>query len=88
MVIGAIIASSSDLAFNWFGYTFLTVNNVSSAAQGVVMKKKLANRVQFDNLLYVDMNDSSVCSGFQSQWTSLLQLVDRSVSSIDPLLCD
>ena len=46
MVIGALIASSDDLTFNWFGYTFLTVNNLTSAALGVVIKQKLINKVR------------------------------------------
>ncbi|CAF1598474.1 unnamed protein product, partial [Adineta ricciae] len=44
MSIGALIASGYDLTFNWFGYTFLTVNNLCTAAQGIVMKKKLVNK--------------------------------------------
>ena len=46
MVIGALIASSDDLTFNSFGYFFLTMNNLLTAAQGVVMKKKLVNKVK------------------------------------------
>jgi hypothetical protein len=49
MVIGAIIASGDDLTFNWFGYTFLFINNICTAAQGVVIKQKLVNKV---NLCY------------------------------------
>jgi hypothetical protein len=45
MVIGALIASGDDLTFNWFGYTFLTVNNLATAALGVVIKQKLINKV-------------------------------------------
>ena len=45
MVLGAIIAASDDLTFNFFGYAFLTWNNIFTAAQGVVMKQKLVNRV-------------------------------------------
>ncbi|UJR14590.1 hypothetical protein I4U23_001585 [Adineta vaga] len=44
MVIGALIASGDDLTFNWFGYTFLFVNNLSTAIQGVVIKQKLVNK--------------------------------------------
>ncbi|CAF0744014.1 unnamed protein product [Adineta ricciae] len=44
MVIGALIASGDDLTFNWFGYTFLTVNNLCTTAQGIVMKQKLVNK--------------------------------------------
>lgn len=45
MVLGAIIAAGDDLTFNLFGYAFLTGNNICTAAQGVVMKEKLVNRV-------------------------------------------
>jgi hypothetical protein len=45
MVIGALIASGDDLTFNWFGYMFLSVNNLCTAAQGVVIKQKLVNKV-------------------------------------------
>lgn len=45
MVIGALIASGDDLTFNWFGYTFLTINNFCTTAQGVVIKQKLVNKV-------------------------------------------
>ncbi|CAM4798632.1 unnamed protein product [Rotaria magnacalcarata] len=44
MVIGALIASGDDLMFNWFGYIFITVNNFSTTAQGVIIKQKLVNR--------------------------------------------
>lgn len=46
MVIGALIASGDDLTFNWSGYVFLTMNNVLTAAQGVVMKRKLLDKVK------------------------------------------
>ena len=49
MIIGALIASGDDLTFNWFGYTFLTVNNLSTTAQGIVMKQKLVNKVNSDS---------------------------------------
>ena len=45
MIIGALIASGDDLTFNFFGYAFLMGNNICTAAQGVVMKQKLVNRV-------------------------------------------
>lgn len=45
MLIGALIASSDDLTFNLFGYTFLMANNIFTAAQGVVMKQKLVSKV-------------------------------------------
>jgi solute carrier family 35 protein len=46
MVIGALIASGDDLTFNWFGYLFLTINNLFTTAQGLVIKQKLVNKVK------------------------------------------
>ena len=46
MLLGAVIAASDDLSFNWFGYMFLLVNNICTAAQGVVIKQKLVNKVR------------------------------------------
>ena len=45
MLVGAMIAASDDLSFNWFGYIFLLINNLCTAAQGVVIKQKLVNKV-------------------------------------------
>jgi solute carrier family 35 protein len=56
MLIGAMIAASDDLTFNWFGYVFLLMNNLCTAAQGVVIKQKLVNKVKikkFDLVLGV-----------------------------------
>jgi solute carrier family 35 protein len=46
MLVGAVIAASDDLTFNWFGYFFLLINNICTAAQGVVIKQKLVNKVK------------------------------------------
>ena len=46
MLIGALVASSDDLTFNWFGYIFLSANNFSSTAQGIIIKQKLRNKVK------------------------------------------
>jgi len=46
MVLGALIAASDDLAFNWFGYMFIIINNLCTATQGVVIKQKLVNKVK------------------------------------------
>lgn len=46
MIIGALIASGDDLTFNWFGYIFLSINNIFTTAQGVVIKQKLVNKVR------------------------------------------
>jgi hypothetical protein len=45
MIVGALIASGDDLTFNWFGYTFLTINNLATAVLGVVIKQKLIDKV-------------------------------------------
>jgi solute carrier family 35 protein len=49
MLVGAMIAASDDLTFNWFGYVFLLMNNFCTAAQGVVIKQKLVNKVKIDD---------------------------------------
>ena len=45
MLVGAVIAASDDLAFNWFGYVVILMNNLCTAAQGIVIKQKLVNKV-------------------------------------------
>jgi len=44
MLLGAMIAASDDLTFNWVGYIFLFINNLCTAAQGVYIKQKLVNK--------------------------------------------
>ncbi len=53
MLVGAMIAASDDLTFNWFGYIFLLMNNFCTAAQGVVIKQKLVNKVRIDLVVLV-----------------------------------
>jgi len=52
MLVGAMIAASDDLTFNWFGYVFLLMNNFCTAAQGVVIKQKLVNKVKFKKYIF------------------------------------
>jgi hypothetical protein len=53
MLVGAMIAASDDLTFNWFGYFFLLINNICTAAQGVIIKQKLVNKVNRKVLRFI-----------------------------------
>lgn len=44
MVGGALLAASDDLSFNLEGYTFIMISNALTASNGVITKKKLANK--------------------------------------------
>uniref|UniRef100_A0A0K2TT52 Sugar phosphate transporter domain-containing protein n=1 Tax=Lepeophtheirus salmonis TaxID=72036 RepID=A0A0K2TT52_LEPSM len=44
MMFGALIAASHDLSFNMFGYVIIMLNNLSTALNSVITKKKLNNR--------------------------------------------
>lgn len=41
MIFGALVAASQDLSFSLQGYTYVTINNILTASNGVVLKKKL-----------------------------------------------
>ena len=41
MILGGAIAASNDLSFHLVGYIYVMVNNLSTAAGGVYMKKRL-----------------------------------------------
>lgn len=41
MVLGAVIAALDDLSFDLYGYIYITLNNVFTAANGIYTKRKL-----------------------------------------------
>lgn len=45
MVLGAIIAALNDLTFDFYGYIYITLNNIFTAANGIVLKKKLDTKI-------------------------------------------
>ena len=41
MILGGAIAAFNDLSFHLIGYIYILINNLSTAADGVYMKKML-----------------------------------------------
>jgi solute carrier family 35 len=53
MVAGAIIAALNDLTFDFYGYIYITLNNIFTAANGIILKQKLdAKTIGEYGLLY------------------------------------
>ena len=44
-LIPVLVAASNDLAFNMRGYVFVLLNDFFTAANGVLIKKKLESKV-------------------------------------------
>nr|XP_015224333.1 PREDICTED: UDP-N-acetylglucosamine/UDP-glucose/GDP-mannose transporter isoform X2 [Lepisosteus oculatus] len=71
MVLGALVAASSDLAFEVEGYTFILLNDLFTAASGVYTKKQLGSEglgkhgVLFYNACFVILPTilACICTG-------------------------
>ena len=53
MIFGVLVAAFNDLAFNLPGYTYILLNDVCTAGNGVVTKKKLDAKDLGRLLLYI-----------------------------------
>ena len=52
MIVGAFVAAYRDLAFDLVGYTYVTLNNVATAANNLYAKKKLSGDMGNVELMY------------------------------------
>ncbi|KNC83705.1 hypothetical protein SARC_04064 [Sphaeroforma arctica JP610] len=81
MVFGALVAAVDDLSFDMAGYTFIMINNLATAANGVVIKKKLESKelgtfglmyyntlFSFPLLLFIFV--------YQGEWGSVVEFAD------------
>lgn len=61
MVGGAFIAALYDLSFDWLGYTFIFLNNVFTAMNGVCMKKAtISGRCSKNGILFYNSLFSAI----------------------------
>lgn len=96
MVFGALLAASSDLSFSYIGYSYVMLNNIFTAANGVYMKKKLDAKdlgkygLMFYNALFM-LGPSVVlayCTGDidkslqYKHWNDMLFLIQFSMSCV------
>lgn len=44
MLVGAIVATVFDLSFDALGYTLITLNNVCTVTNGIVVKRKVESK--------------------------------------------
>ncbi|XP_056448257.1 UDP-N-acetylglucosamine/UDP-glucose/GDP-mannose transporter isoform X4 [Gadus chalcogrammus] len=61
IVVGTLIAASSDLAFDIEAYTFILLNDFFTAANNVYTKKKLGSDVSFCLALLFRVLGNTVC---------------------------
>ncbi|KAL5493448.1 hypothetical protein EMCRGX_G014637 [Ephydatia muelleri] len=52
MIVGAFVAAYRDLTFDLIGYTYVTLNNVATAANNLYAKKKLSGDMGNVELMY------------------------------------